>query len=1095
MTATQSLSSVFARQISKLITVAGTGSSTVTVTDNTTGATVGGIEDNELDGFSVDANRGTSTQAYVDAWAVPDALVMFALRIPIPSGSGTVSNAKIRLYLTEKGGAKTLLRMFEILRTDWEENTSTYNAYKTGNNWTVGGAQGVGTDRGSTILSSLDVAALSTGAYVEFTGANLTALVQNAVNNSLPNINVIIQFDDLAFTAASYVRFVTSEGTDGGRPQLVYDIQSNGVGVTASLVPLEITVIQQALTAAQALAANIARQIGKKLTVSSQSNTVTFVGKTQTFDGGFGADLSVTAVSGIQENDFLLMLTSGFVQTPTVSGFTVGGSANVNSPDGHDSRWLYKVATNSEPGSYTVTGNGGEPTATLIVLRGIDPTTPISVASVTTTNTASNTFPVSATLTGLTASANDYVVAFLASDTTDASARVSFAEDSGTFTELEDYSPVDWTAHSAYGKQVAAGATGNINITMTRTTGSGNAGYLGMVFALKTVSTGTDGVPLIATVTPVVNPFFEQALTATALALTATYNKIVGKTISATNSVSGAITFVKSYLKDLPATSTILASLNKYTAKSITATSTLVATLTSVSTYTKALDATQTVIADLRKDLNKTISSSVATVATVATITARNVELYAGLAATAVLQKYTAFTISASSALVATLEKTKALGQQLIATLTMTAMLERALAVTLAAQQATAATIDKLSAYYKELSAQSTVVATFNKYISLTVTAANSVVATIASSLVAIYTLTATQTVVATLATTTTKFVDLTATALVIAATMSRRIGKELVVSTTIVATIVKAIAISIATQQSIAATLTNIKTKLVSLDSALVTTATLTSIKAVEKALNSTLSLVATLQTQAARLRTLTATTTVTATYQKVVAKTLTATRSLAALVETGTDATVNMVASVNIVATFRKALAKTIAATVVTAPFIGKFLSKTITASSVISATLQRAATRSRTLTATVSATASIVITAVKTRALNAQIAAVAVLDKFIFKVLSAQTSIEASYNKFIRMTVTANTNVVATLQAAKVYLYMIAAQIAASASLLVITIVAGLERIPALLLNARREAIVYTSKLASKTAVIRLRANVILAKLVRTVLNKRE
>lgn len=224
---------------------------TITVSDNTTGSTVGGIEDNELDGFSVNTNRGASTQAYIDAWVSPDALVMLALRIPIPAGSGTVSNAKLRLYMTEKGGTKTALRVFEILRSDWSESQSTYNDYKTGSAWTTGGAQGVGTDRGSTVLATVDVASLSTGSYIEFTGSALTTLVQNAVTAGTTHINVIVQFTDLAFTSSSYVRFVTSEGTNGQRPQLVYDLASSGNTTNSSGDPSTYT--RSVLTAAVSL--------------------------------------------------------------------------------------------------------------------------------------------------------------------------------------------------------------------------------------------------------------------------------------------------------------------------------------------------------------------------------------------------------------------------------------------------------------------------------------------------------------------------------------------------------------------------------------------------------------------------------------------------------------------------------------------------------------------------------------------------------------------------------------------------------------------------------------------------------------------------
>lgn len=207
---------------------------TITVSDNTTGSTVGGIEDNELTGFNTTQQLGSGVQAYIDAWQGPDVIVTFVMRIPIPSGSGTVSNSKLRLYMTEKGGVKTALSMYEILRTDWSESQSTHSIYKTGNNWTTGGAQGAGTDRSSSAIATCDVSSTSVNNYIEFTGAGLTALIQNAVTNGLTSINVIVQFTDLSFTSQNYVRFRTSEGTDGQRPQLVYTLTSTGETFAAS---------------------------------------------------------------------------------------------------------------------------------------------------------------------------------------------------------------------------------------------------------------------------------------------------------------------------------------------------------------------------------------------------------------------------------------------------------------------------------------------------------------------------------------------------------------------------------------------------------------------------------------------------------------------------------------------------------------------------------------------------------------------------------------------------------------------------------------------------------------------------------------------
>lgn len=205
----------------------------IVVSDNT-GSTVGGTDDNELSGFSPTTQLGSGAQAYIDAWQGPDVFVTLIFRFPIPSGSGAVSNAKLRLYMTEKGGSKTALSVYEILRTDWSESQSTYNIFKTGNNWTSGGAQGAGSDRSSSAIATANVSGISTGNYVEFTGSGLTALIQDAIDNAKSAVNMVVQFTDLSFTSQNYVRFRTSEGTDGQRPELTYTLTSSDTSLAAN---------------------------------------------------------------------------------------------------------------------------------------------------------------------------------------------------------------------------------------------------------------------------------------------------------------------------------------------------------------------------------------------------------------------------------------------------------------------------------------------------------------------------------------------------------------------------------------------------------------------------------------------------------------------------------------------------------------------------------------------------------------------------------------------------------------------------------------------------------------------------------------------
>jgi hypothetical protein len=274
----------------------------ITVSDNT-GSTLGGIEDNELDQFSPDTNKGSDTQAYIDAWVAPDYIVTLALRIPLPTITDPIEDAVLDLFLTDKGGAKTALSVFELLRTDWSESQSTFNIYKTGNNWSSGGAQGVGTDRDNVTLATADVASISSGNYVPFTGSGLIDLIQNAVDASATELNLIVQFTDLSFTSASYVRFRTSEGADGERPRLTITLGSGVVNIDciigeAVASGLSATIDQQQNITCEigtAVASGLLAGVDNQLNIDCSIGTAIATGLTATVSGDNSIECAVGA--------------------------------------------------------------------------------------------------------------------------------------------------------------------------------------------------------------------------------------------------------------------------------------------------------------------------------------------------------------------------------------------------------------------------------------------------------------------------------------------------------------------------------------------------------------------------------------------------------------------------------------------------------------------------------------------------------------------------------------------------------------------------------------------------------------------------------
>ena len=200
-----------------------------------------------------------------------------------------------------------------------------------------------------------------------------------------------------------------------------------------------------------------------------------------------GGNLTATP-SGVAANDYLggwhsRDLSLGSPPTYPV-GWTERADLANSSPDGHRSFYFDKdTATGSD--SFTVTdGEVNHNSLICAAWSGRKNAAP-RTAMQTTVDANSNTTPVSASFTGVTAVVGDDIAVFMLTDQTVNADRWTFSTIAG-YTERQDGVAVDWVSGYALDTldNASAGATGSLASTITRDSGSGNAGYRGIVVAI-----------------------------------------------------------------------------------------------------------------------------------------------------------------------------------------------------------------------------------------------------------------------------------------------------------------------------------------------------------------------------------------------------------------------------------------------------------------------------------------------------------------------------------------------------------------------------------------------------------------------------------
>jgi ribosomal protein L35AE/L33A len=144
-----------------------------------------GTRDTRLVFDTPGTNYGSDETLFVDGSPDQSSLLYWDLA-SIPSGS-IIESADITVNVTNTSGAD--YEIYALLRP-WVEGEATWNAYASGQNWQVGGADGSG-DRGSTVLGA--IIGSTTGSNTFSLNLAGVAVIQSWVDNPSSNRGFIVQ--------------------------------------------------------------------------------------------------------------------------------------------------------------------------------------------------------------------------------------------------------------------------------------------------------------------------------------------------------------------------------------------------------------------------------------------------------------------------------------------------------------------------------------------------------------------------------------------------------------------------------------------------------------------------------------------------------------------------------------------------------------------------------------------------------------------------------------------------------------------------------------------------------------------------------------
>lgn len=157
------------------------------------------------------------------------------MRFPLSGVPAEIKRAWLRFVMLDNAnclganeGINAWLRLDRIMRTDLNYSQATWNIYKTGSNWTAGGAGSGGNDYDTDHVfwygpfSNQTRLFVGNGAMVQYFELEVTALLNDALAQSLTNLDL-----DLYATALSGHNKLTiasrTNGTTAYRPTVFYE--------------------------------------------------------------------------------------------------------------------------------------------------------------------------------------------------------------------------------------------------------------------------------------------------------------------------------------------------------------------------------------------------------------------------------------------------------------------------------------------------------------------------------------------------------------------------------------------------------------------------------------------------------------------------------------------------------------------------------------------------------------------------------------------------------------------------------------------------------------------------------------------------------
>jgi len=174
---------------------------------------------------------------------------------------------------------------------------------------------------------------------------------------------------------------------------------------------------------------------------------------------------------------------SGATYSYTTSGLTERINNDQDAPDTQTQRYADKIATGSD--DLTVDFTAGNYHHFICAAFSGRNTSAPRTATQPTSNTSSNSTPVSASATGVTAASGDDI--FVCWQCDQQASGDDWSSDSypAGYTEASDRADTNWVSSGCfYQNNVGAGATGSIGWTITRDAGTGNTGYGAIVVAI-----------------------------------------------------------------------------------------------------------------------------------------------------------------------------------------------------------------------------------------------------------------------------------------------------------------------------------------------------------------------------------------------------------------------------------------------------------------------------------------------------------------------------------------------------------------------------------------------------------------------------------